>query len=172
MGNIIIVEGIDRVGKTTLCNLLLKELKDFKLVKYDSQIIQCRDRQNNYETDKSLLTLEMCKIFDGSTLFDRLHLSDYVYGIMQRNYNKQNAYKNFQLIENYINQNFENAILIFVKPTDIKKSSEEHGRNLYWHEMWFEDIFKLSKIKNKISCNYNTLDDAITFVKDTNIKRC
>lgn len=166
MGNIIIVEGIDRVGKTTLCNLLLKELEDFKLIKYDSEIIKCKDRQNNYETDKSLLTLEVCKIFGGLALFDRLHLSDYVYGIVQRNYNKQEAYKNFQMIEQYANQNFKNAILILVKPTDIKRSSEEHGRKLSEHEMWFEDIFELSKIKNKFSCNYNTLDDAIKFVNE------
>lgn len=161
MSNIIIVEGIDRVGKTTLCSQIIAKQNKYKIVKYDSQIIKCKDRQNDYETDKSLLTLEMCKKFDCWALFDRLHLSDYVYGIVQRNYNKRKAYENFQLIEKYINQNFENATLILVKPTDIKRSSEEHGRKLSEHEMWFEDIFELSKIKNKITCDYNTIDNTI-----------
>lgn len=166
MGKIIIVEGIDRVGKTTLCNKIHEEI-NLPIFKYDSKLIKREERTNRYETDKTLLTLELCNLFHSFIIFDRLHLSDYVYGIIQRQYDVQEATKNFMLIENYLEDMKDEVILLLVTPTDIQRSSREHGSDLSRHEKLFEEIYNKSKIKNKMKCNYNTLNEVINFIRST-----
>lgn len=165
MANIIIVDGIDRVGKSTLCQML-KEDFNFPIIKYDSKIIKVNERTNDYESDKTLLTLELCNSFDVSVIFDRLYFSDFVYGIIQREYDYKKAKYNFELIEKYINDTKNNVFLIIVVSTDIKRSSIEHGKNLSKHEQMFIKLFSDSTIKNKMICNYNNLEETISFIKN------
>lgn len=160
---IIIVEGIDRVGKTTLCEKLhsslnipvYKHIGPFKYTKMD----------NDNETDQLLQLLQMCKLQKNFVIFDRLHLTDYVYGIIERNYNVIKAEENFKLLDDFIKDNFSDAVLLLVLPTDINKSSEKHGKDLINHNNGFYDLFKKSNIEYKYKCTYNTLDEAVTFVK-------
>lgn len=161
---IIIVEGIDRVGKTTLCNKLKKELnipiyrhvgeRDFTKI------------DNNNETEKFLQILEICNLTNCSLILDRFNLSDYVYGIIERFYDIISAYKNFQIIDNILSQ-MDDVFLIYVLPTDIQESSRQHGKDLTIYENEFYSLFKQSKIKNKWRCTYNTLDEAILYIKST-----
>ena len=161
---IIIVEGIDRVGKTTLCNKLKKE---FDLPIYNHV---CNGRReyskiNNFtETDKLLQMIELCRITNASVIFDRFYFTDFVYGIIERNYDIDFAVYNFRKLDEYISQ-INDVFLIYVLPTDVKQSSEEHGKPLAKYDEGFFKLFQESKIKNKWRCTYNTMDEVISFIK-------
>ena len=163
---IIIVEGIDRVGKTTLCNKLKEEF-DVPILHHES-IISNNKKDNENETDKSLLTLEVCDITNSSIILDRFHLSDFVYGTIERNYNIDSAIDHFKMIDNILSE-MNDVFLIYVLPTDIQESSKQHGKNLKIYDNEFYDLFKHSKIKNKWRCTYNTLNEVIEFIK-VNVK--
>lgn len=160
---IIIVEGIDRVGKTTLCQKISETIKlpiykhigDFKYDKMD----------NDNETDKMLQILEICRLSDTYIIFDRFHLTDYIYGVLERNYSLDKALKNFVQIEEFLNKMSNKVILILMQPTDVKKSSEEHGKDLSKHKDMFFDLYKMSKIKNKYQCTYNTIGEAVMYIQ-------
>lgn len=166
---IIIVEGIDRVGKSTLCKMISDE---YKIPTYTH--IGKRDFSkinNDIETDKFFQILEICKLSNSFIVFDRLYFSDYIYGLLERNYDKDNADKNFSNLDIFIEKNLSNAILILVVPTDIESSSKEHGKSLNEHNRLFLEKFAESRIKNKIKCDYCTLNDAVRFIK-SKISKC
>lgn len=162
---IIIVEGIDRVGKTTLCNMLHKEI-NLPIYKHVGEF-KYNDANNDNWTDNLLQMLEICRLTHSFMIFDRFHLSDYIYGVLQRNYDIKKAKHNFLLIEKFLEKVSRNVILILVLPTNIEKSSKEHGKDLSKHEEMFEELFRQSKIKNKYRVTYNTLSEAVAFVKST-----
>lgn len=164
---IIIVEGIDRVGKTTLCDKLHNEL-NIPVYKHIGPF-KYKNMDNDSETDQLLQLLQMCKLQKSFIIFDRFHLTDYVYGIIERNYDIEKANNNFKLLDDFIKDNFKDAVLLLVLPTDINKSSEEHGKDLSVHNEELYKLFKESKIENKWRCTYNTLDEAVSFVR-TRIK--
>jgi len=159
---IIIVEGIDRVGKTTLCKKLSEEL-GIPIHKYKG-LIEYNKMNNTEETDKILSNLRILNETKSNIIFDRLYMTDYVYGNIERNYNPRESAKNLSLIENEI-KNINDVILIYVVPTDINESSKQHGKDLKKYDELFYNLFKESKIENKFRCNYNTMNEAIIFSK-------
>lgn len=159
---IIIVEGIDRVGKTTLCNKLKEE---FNIPVYKNKgIIQYNKMDNTEETDKMLKLIDLCNLTNSSIIFDRFYLSDFVYGMLERNYNIDVAVDNFRKVDNSLLE-IDDVFLIYILPTDIEESSKQHGKDLKIYDSEFYDLFKHSKIKNKWRCTYNTMDEAIMFIK-------
>lgn len=158
---IVIVEGIDRVGKTTLVNRIKKATgfavyhnnTDFRLDRMD----------NDNETDKMLKMLQVYDIGKPGIIFDRFHWTDFVYGCLQRDYSFTKALENKDKIEAVLRM--QKAVIVLVKPTDIGESSLQHGRDLLRHERLFEFLFDESKL-NKISCTYNTIGDAQKWVHD------
>lgn len=154
---IIIVEGIDRVGKTTLCKKLSKKLEI--PIHKPKEIVQRGYLNNKYETDKIINLARAIDEVDGSIIFDRLYLSDYVYGIMERDYYKSEADWNFNLIEHELNK--YDTHLILVHPTNIEESSFEHGSNLAEHYSLFKKKFKESSILEKYETNYNEMASLI-----------
>lgn len=159
---VIIVEGIDRVGKTTLCNKINKEI-NFPIYKHVGNFVYSR-MDNENETDKMIQLLQLCKITNSTIVFDRFHFTDYVYGVLERNYNVLIASHNVEEIEEFLKE--IKAILIYVSPTDVLKSSIEHGSNLEKHDKMFEELFEESKIEHKFRCDYNSLDEALLFIRN------
>jgi len=159
---IIIVEGIDRVGKTTLCNKLSTEL-NIPIYKHPTSIMDYDHMDNVNETDKMLHMVDIMKLSNSNIIFDRFHLSEYAYGVVERNYNTISALHNFKLVDNELRKC--NAILIIVKPTDIKMSSEEDGRDMsiYWEHML--DALSASRLKHYL-CDYNSIDKMVNIIKE------
>lgn len=156
---LIIVEGIDRVGKTTLINLIHKKI-NFPIYRH----IGKRDFNkidNEIETDKFMQILEICKLSESNIIFDRFHWSDFVYGCLQRNYNEANAIINKSIVEDFLQE--LHAVIILVKPIDIVSSSKQHGIDLTKHEQLFENVFDNSSL-NKFACTYENLEDAVNWV--------
>ena len=165
---IIIVEGIDRVGKTTLCNKLQEELN---IPVYKNKgIIQYNKMDNTEETDKMLKLIDLCNLTNSSIIFDRFYLSDFVYGILERNYNIDIAIDNFRKVDDLLSE-IDNVFLIYVLPTDIENSSKQHGKDLRVHDGEFYDLFRNSKIKNKWQVTYNTLNEAVMFIREIRSKK-
>jgi hypothetical protein len=151
---IIIVEGIDRVGKTTLCEKLRKSL-GFKIYKREPSDFEFSKMDNMNETDKILQILKICELSECNIIFDRLHLTDYVYGIIERSYDVEKASKNIEWIENKLLT--LDTELIIIEPTDIVRSSKEHGKDLSQYAKLFDICFEESNL-NKIKCNYNSIN--------------
>lgn len=166
---IIIVEGIDRVGKTTLCNRLSEEL-NIPIHKYKG-IVKYDKMKNKEETDKTLGLIQLLKETGSSIIFDRSYMSDYVYGILQRNYKALKANKNFELVNNALydcDKSGNKVCIILVNPIDINESSKEHGVDLTRHYELFNIIYDYLNDKNfckKIICNYYNFDNVVNLLK-------
>jgi thymidylate kinase len=156
---IIVVEGIDRVGKTTLCNCLSEKYK-IKIYHNDVNYMKLSEMDNKNETDKTLKLISLCEQLGQDIIFDRLHWSDYVYGVTERGYDTKEAIKNKDIIDKKLNE--IKSVLIFVKPTDIEWSSKQHGKDLSGYEARFEMLYKYSCIKNKIMTDYNNIKEGIS----------
>ena len=159
---LIIVEGIDRVGKTTLCNML-KDKLGFKIYKHKNDNFNYSKMDNDNETDKMLQLLDLYEQIgnDANIVFDRFHWSDFVYGKIERKYYEIKAINNLHIIEKKLKE--VNAIIIFVEPTNINRSSNEHGKSLLLYNYEMEGCFERSDL-SKIKTNYNNLNDVVEFV--------
>lgn len=157
---IIVVEGIDRVGKTTICDKLSNEL-NIPIYKYNG-ILDYKKMENNQETDKMLQILEMCKITNSDIIFDRFYWTDYVYGNIERCYDTFESSKNITRIEEKLKE--LDAIIIYVKPTDIKKSSIQHGKDLFQYDKLMDLCYNMCELK-KIRCDYNSIDKIVKEIR-------
>lgn len=156
---IIIVDSIDRVGKTTLCNLLAEKL-DAKIYKHSSKRGYSVMTDSN-ETNAMLAMIDLYKLYpDNKIIFDRFHLSNLIYGHINRQYNLNSAEENFFTIDKEL-ANLDDVYLIKVNPTDLSRSSKEHGSDLSKHYDMFNKYFKLSNIPNKIECDYNSINKIV-----------
>lgn len=138
---LVIVEGIDRVGKTTLINKLYKEINsnNIKCSKFEliQDYLSPRFYDNINETDKIIKLLSMYKSCgEPLLLVDRLHISDYSYGITKRKYDKFTAEANFNIINNILKKS--KCLIIYVHPIDISVSEKMHGESL-------KDVYEVQK---------------------------
>lgn len=160
---IIIVEGIDRVGKTTLCNML-SEATGFPIYKYDESVVSYDKMDNDNETDKMRQLIKLHELTNaGGVIFDRFHMSDFVYGILNRKYCTLHARDNLLLIDSDLSAT--EAIVILVDPVDIKYSSDMHGSDLSMHCLFFSYAFLKSKCCT-LATDYNHLDACVNCVKE------
>lgn len=157
MGKLIIVEGIDRVGKTTLCNKLSTEL-NIPIFKDNCTYEGYNDKRVNYEKMNTIVNmLEQLEVQD--FISDRLHLTEMVYGAFDREYDSSDLIKSIDKRLSKLD-----VLLILVKPTSIEKSSKEHGGDLRRHERLFKILYDCSTL-DKMSCTYDTLHVAVANVK-------
>ena len=156
---LVIVEGIDRVGKGTLIDKLVNEF-DFKMYKHDP-LVHYDEMDSSNETDKVLQLFEMIELInaDVDIVIDRASWSDFVYGVIERDYNCYVALRNLRLIEKKFNE--LNGVLVYVRPTNIEWSSEQHGKSLKVHSDLFDIIIDKSICNNIITCDYNSIEWAI-----------
>lgn len=187
-GLIVVVEGLERTGKTTLCKEFEKRgfvyFKDFNRI--NKHI--CLGMESRLDT--TLTFLQNLSENGVNVVVDRLHLSEYAYGKIFRKGHSSNV----DYIDNAISK--LNSVLIYCKDSDFE---EYEGRMLlkYTHEQVkklseeFEYYFDKSEIKNKFvyefteCCSFEYIDYifeqinyyeydfylASPFFKDTQIRR-
>lgn len=113
------------------------------------------------ETNAMLAMIDLYKLYpDNKIIFDRFHLSNLIYGHINRQYNLNSAEENFFTIDKEL-ANLDDVYLIKVNPTDLSRSSKEHGSDLSKHYDMFNKYFKLSNIPNKIECDYNSINKIV-----------
>lgn len=145
-GLIVVVEGLERTGKTTLCKEFEKRgfvyFKDFNRINKHL----CAGMESRLDT--TLTFLQNLSENGVNVVVDRLHLSEYAYGkIFRKGYSA-----NVDYIDNAISK--LNSVLIYCKDSDFE---EYENRMLlkYTHEQVrklseeFEYYFDKSEIKNK-----------------------
>lgn len=151
-GLIVVVEGLERTGKTTLCKEFEKRgfvyFKDFNRINYHNTVgIESR-------LDTTLTFLQNLSENGVNVVVDRLHLSEYAYGATFRNGQSMNV----DYIDNAISK--LNSVLIYCKDSDF----EEYKKRMlikYTSQQVdelsnrFEYYFDKSEIKNKFEYNFS-----------------
>lgn len=153
---IVVVEGIDRVGKTTLVEMLVKA--GFKTLKDEFLINDFIDKFEDYSIGKCESFIKVAKQLNDSghnIVIDRLHLTEYVYGNTERNgfVNEKAVWAVDMLLANM------NALLCYVKPADILISNELAGVDQTKKSELFDFAVNMSSM-TRIECNWNNLNEA------------
>ena len=172
---VIIIEGIDRVGKTTLANKISEEF-DVPIYKQDriggNFVNLSRSRSgntsayinilDNYVRAKTLVDFWNWSGFTQNIIMDRFHWTEAVYSLVDRDCLLQ--YENMKLIEKSMLEHKDKYMIIYIVPTDIKWSSRQHGKDLTRHNEEFYRLYKDSKL-NKYMCSLFSIDMAIDKVR-------
>lgn len=154
-GLIVVVEGLERTGKTTLCKEF--ERRGFVYFKDYNRINKhlCAGMESRLDT--TLTFLQNLSENGVNVVVDRLHISEYAYGkIFRKGYSA-----NVDYIDNAISklnsvlilckfdndEEYENRMLLKYTPEQVKKLSEE-----------FEYYFDKSEIKNKFEYEFVKYD--------------
>lgn len=160
---IIIVEGVDKIGKTTMCGTLSTHL-GVNIYKrpsdeFDFTRLRCGG-----------VALETCNLLSHlrktgkSIIFDRLHLSEYVYGKINRHYDEMDNICWFNAMEDFM-QGLD-VTLILVRPTDFDWSSKAHGIDIRPYDDCFVEIFKRSKIAKKVEYRWDAFQEEYPHIRE------
>jgi hypothetical protein len=160
---LVIVEGIDRVGKTTFCNMLK-----------NAGFIYLKDGWNVFDLDATrqhgpflagLLKLDTAISYISNLLdqghnvvVDRLHFTEYAYNNSQIiSWKREEWSEKWHEIDARIAH--LNPTLVMVYPTNLQRSSEEHGKSLDIIKDNFEIALSRSMIPvtSRVSTTYNNL---------------
>ena len=188
---VIIIEGIDRVGKTTLSEMIEERYRDFMdFIRFrdDTRYVHNHlNKAGNTEKINTLQNLLEAGLVD-NIILDRYHITEFVYGAIERSYKNEDMYDiDKRLAEldrkdtpeegddgydevdpgmSYDGHIHNDVVLIYMVPTDIKMSSSEHGYNLERHLKWYDNFYKNTLIKNKIRVDYETMEEALDFIDE------
>lgn len=150
---IFVVEGINGVGKTALCNMLSEKtgipvFREEVNFKYWIERTDC-DVVRNMMVEKMRSILNILKAMDSDIIFDRFHLSEYVYGMIDR---MSWLTDGLREIDNMLVE--MKAKVIIVHPLDIESLSLEYGKDLREYEQRYKRAeFGFTKC-NVTSCTY------------------
>jgi thymidylate kinase len=164
MGMLVLVEGIDRVGKTTLArrleNLGFLYLKDRFL---SSQVL--KDDFDSFSAGKVETAITLIDTLvnkeNKNVVMDRLHLTELVYGTC----NEGRSPKTNVLYEldNMIAKLIPRNLLVFMCPTDMHEANERAGENQVSKQEMFVALTHVSAM-NVIKCSYNHIDEDVTLI--------
>ncbi len=170
---IIIIEGIDRVGKTTLAKKLSEKynIPIFKQERIGGNEIQlnmgCRNNGRMMKSSNILMNyIRACTLVDfwnwsgynENIIVDRFHWTEAVYSLVDRN-STEPMHMMMHLEREMLKQK-DKYLIIQVMPTSIKESSRQHGKDLSKHQEEFNKLYDESKL-NKYRCSYCSIDMAV-----------
>ena len=143
---IIIVEGTDRVGKTTLVNMLRDRMA---FVSFKDHLLKSRHVNNSKVMSEKLYSVALLLKEINSTgvnvVIDRFHLTELVYGMVERT----TITSTFGVIDRMLAE--MGAIIVHVQRTNHELSDKLAGYNQSRHEELFDhlidDVTKCSTMK-------------------------
>ena len=136
---IIAVEGIDRTGKSTFCEALSNKTGFVNFYAPESDIVSNKDKNMYDEADKCLKLATLADLSSTDVVFDRFHISDFVYGIVNRNYDVDEAMMLFKKVDKKLAK--LGVVVYYFKPRTVAYSSVLEGRDLSKEYELFE-LFK------------------------------
>ena len=162
---IIIVEGIDRVGKSTLCKKLegigfTQSLARIWNTSRDNELVTALQNERTI-AQAQILQLIHDKV---DIVIDRFHLSQIVYSMHNRDCDVTSTMLE---VDKMLGQ--MDSLLLYVQPTNLERSSKEHGSDLLKHVETFDEMFAKSSMQ-KLKLNYKTIQMAVDIVR--RIKKC
>lgn len=125
---IIAVEGIDRTGKSTFCEALSDGSGFVNFYVPESDIVPNENKNMYDEADKCLKLAVLAKLSATDVVFDRFHISDFVYGIVNRNYDVNEATALFKKVDEKLAK--LGVVVYYFKPKTVAYSSVFEGRDL------------------------------------------
>ena len=160
---IIIVEGIDRCGKTTFVDKICEQMPNllrFKDLNVCSKTYTDEDFKSFSlgKLDTSVAFLKQLSEKGYDIIVDRLHLTELAYGSVER---KSTSYKEIGQLDNILAK--LDCILILVEPTDLQWSNEQAEKNQTEHYHAFKSHYINSAIE-KYHTNFNELDKMIDII--------
>lgn len=175
---LILIEGIDRVGKSTLAEKLHQAIDGSILLDrtFDDNIVKFMKMDYSQSTTNAR-ELELINVYDSMMeanentvlIVDRFHLSTALYESVLRN-NYTNAMIASKRIDRYFAER-NDIVLIHVKPSDIKLSSMLHGSDLSNDAKFMQMLVDDSFIKNKLEVNWfmiqNCIDSIVASIMET-----
>lgn len=139
---IIAVEGIDRTGKSTFCEALSDSSGFANFYVPESDIVSNEDKNMYDEADKCLKLAVLANLSATDVVFDRFHISDFVYGIVNRNYDVDEAMKLFKKVDKKLAK--LGVVIYYFKPKTVAYSSVLEGRDLTKEYELFETFKEMS----------------------------
>lgn len=175
---LILIEGIDRVGKSTLAEKLYQAIDGSILLDrtFDDSIVEFLKMEHSQSTTNAR-ELELINAYDSMMeanqntvlIVDRFHLSTALYESVLRNNYTGSMVASKQIDRHFINRN--DIVLIHVKPSDIELSSRLHGSDLSNDARFMQMLVDNSFIKNKIEVNWfmiqNCIDSIVASIMET-----
>ena len=160
---IVVVEGIDRVGKTTLVKQIMKagfvDLKDEFILSSKSNLFFSSFSDYSLGKCDSFVAIAKKLNSEGkNVVIDRLHFTEMVYGNSLR---KETDFKGCMALDTELAN--MGALLCYIRPTDIKLSNELAGTDQSVLNDLFEYYIKLSSMKT-ITGNYYNLNELANFI--------
>lgn len=129
---VIIIEGLDRTGKTTLANELSKRfnIPIYKKDREEFDVFTVKDDELvNLGDSIATIKLFNSELFKGRhVILDRFHWSEYVFNTVDRGGYLGREYLRYVCDE--MNNNPSNYIVIHMHPTNIIDSAKEDGRGI------------------------------------------
>lgn len=152
---IVIIEGVDRIGKTTLCKALQSDF-NFKIFDRPSDgfnfaKLKCGDV--GFDICK---TLKRFRDNKQSIIFDRLHLSEYVYGKLDRKYDERDNVYWFDVAEMFMEE--LDVTLILGRPCDLAFTNNANHKDVTPYDEVFLNMYLHSKIRKKCMYRYDHFD--------------
>ncbi len=174
---VIILEGIDRVGKTTLANMLSERFnipiyKQERIGGNEIQLnITCRNNGRlmkssnllmNYTRACTLVEFWNWSGYNDNIIMDRFHWTEAVYSLVDRK--SPEVMTMMKNVECEMLKQKDKYLIIQVMPVDIKWSNRQHGSDLSRHQKEFDKLYEESKM-NKYRCTYYSYELAISEVE-------
>lgn len=159
---VVIVEGIDRVGKTTLVGKLCEAL-GYQRFRDDFRYMPGDRPWENVEVNTEKINTLMNLIEQGlvgNVVLDRFHFTERVYGELERGY----INKDIVDVDERLGK-LDNVVLVWVQATDIVRSSREHGKDMSMHEDFMSYLYDLSKVKRKVIARWADFDKIVEELK-------
>lgn len=172
---VIIIEGIDRVGKTTLANMISKKyhIPIFKQERIEKGTLTALGKVGNYYENyiraKSLVEFWNSDSFTQDIIIDRFHWTEAVYSWVDRDTTTPAHLMLYadDSVQKLMSKKRDKYLIIYVKPTDIEWSSQQHGKDLHRHNDMFDTIRNYSLRhdvfipNNIIDCTYYEFEDVL-----------
>lgn len=159
---VVIVEGIDRVGKTTLVGKLCEAL-GYQRFRDDFRYMPGDRPWENIEVNTEKINTLMNLIEQGlvdNVVLDRFHFTEKVYGELERNYINRDMVD----VDERLSK-LDSVILVWVQATDLYRSSKEHGKSLTKHEQFMRGLYERWGIRKKYAVKYADFDKLVEELK-------
>lgn len=128
---VIIIEGLDRTGKTTLANKI-SERYNIPIYKKDREELGATFMDDEYiNLGDSLATIKLfnSELFKGRhVILDRFHWSEYVFNMVDRCGSLCTMYLN--AVYDEMAKNPSNYVIIHMRPVSIARCAAEDGRSI------------------------------------------
>lgn len=162
---ILLVEGIDRVGKSTLCDKLSKATGAVVFRANSTQFVRNDSKDIYNEADKAYKLYKLAYDTGSDVIFDRMHISDAVYAISRRMYDLESSISIFKKIDKVASQ--YGVKVLYIKPDEqggLSRCEKMAGEHLRQELKLFDRVYNESTC-SKVCIHTSDIDDAIDAIK-------